>query len=87
MLAESFVLAIIGSLIGIGAAAGFLIIYQDYITYTLQVPLIIPSALTLLAGGAISLFLAFGIAGVSSLYPAYLVIHSEPFDTIRRGGV
>ncbi len=87
MLAESFVLAIIGSLMGIGAAAGFLIIYQDYITYTLQVPLIIPSALTLLAGGAISLFLAFGIAGVSSLYPAYLIIHSEPFDIIRKGGV
>jgi ABC-type lipoprotein release transport system permease subunit len=85
MLAESCALAAIGSVIGIGAAACILVLYQDYITYSLQIPFIIPSAVTILAEGGSALLLALGIAGISSLYPAYLIIRAEPYETIRRG--
>jgi ABC-type antimicrobial peptide transport system permease subunit len=86
LLAEAVVLAIIGSLTGIGTAAGILVIYQDYIIHGLQVPFIIPSVPVILAGGGSALLPALGIAAISSLYPAYLVIRSEPYETIRMGG-
>jgi ABC-type lipoprotein release transport system permease subunit len=85
MLAESFALAGIGSLIGIAAAAGILVIYQDYITYSLQIPFIIPSAATIIIEGGSTILLAMGIAMIASLYPALISTRSEPYETIRKG--
>ena len=85
MLAESFALAGIGSLIGIAAAAGILVIYQDYVTYSLQSPFIIPSAATIIIEGGSTILLAMGIAMIASLYPALISTRSEPYETIRKG--
>jgi putative ABC transport system permease protein len=85
ILAESFALAIIGSLIGIITAAGFLIIYQDYIKYSLEIPLITPSIQALSVEGGSALLLTIGIAGIASLYPVLLITRSEPYETIRKG--
>jgi putative ABC transport system permease protein len=85
MLAESFALAGIGSLIGIAAAAGILVIYQDYVTYSLQIPFIIPSAATIIIEGGSTILLAMGIAMIASLYPALISTRSEPYETIRKG--
>jgi len=85
MLAESFSIAIIGGLIGIGAAAVILVFFQDFIATSLKIPFIIPSPLALLVDGGTSLFLCAGIGGIASLYPAILINRSEPYETIRKG--
>ena len=85
MLAESFSLSIIGGLIGIGTATVILVSFQDYIASTLKIPFIIPSPLSILADGGIALFLAIVTGGIASLYPAYRITRSDPYETIRRG--
>jgi putative ABC transport system permease protein len=85
ILAESFSLAIIGGLIGIGLSAGFLILYQDFIKFSLEIPLITPTFQALLFEGGSALLLTMGIAGISSLYPVYLMTRREPYETIRKG--
>lgn len=85
MLAESFSLALIGGLIGVGSAAGILILFQDFIAISLQIPLIIPAAPALLIAGGSALLLCAGIGGISSLYPAVLIIRTDPYETIRKG--
>jgi putative ABC transport system permease protein len=85
MLAESFSIAMIGGLIGIGMAAGILILFRDYIAISLKIPLIVPSPLSLLASGGTALLICAGIGGISSLYPAILINRSDPFETIRKG--
>ena len=85
MLAESFTLAIVGGLIGIGAAAAVLVSFQDFIAVTLKIPFIVPSPAALLAGGGAALFICAAIGGISSFYPAMLINRSEPYETIRKG--
>ena len=85
MLAESFSLAIIGALAGIITAAIILVGFQDFIAFTLKIPFTIPSPLTLVADGGRALLLAVLIGGIASLYPAYLINRSEPYETIRKG--
>lgn len=85
VLAESFSLAFIGGIIGIVAAAGVLVFFQDFIAYTLNIPFIIPTPLAMLAGGGSALLLSIVIGGLSSLYPALLITRSEPYSAIRKG--
>ena len=84
MLAESFSIAIIGGLIGIGAAAVILVFFQDFIATSLKIPFIIPAPLALLVDGGTALLLCAGIGGIASLYPATLINHSDPYETIRK---
>ncbi|OPX65117.1 MULTISPECIES: FtsX-like permease family protein [unclassified Methanoregula] len=85
MLAESFSLAIIGGIIGIGAAALILVLFQDHIALSLKIPFIIPSVRALLVEGGTALLLCAGIGGISSVYPAILINRSDPYETIRKG--
>jgi len=85
MLAESFSLAIIGSLIGMGAATVVITGFQDYIALTLTIPLISPSPLAILTNAGTTLILSIGIGGIASLYPAILIGRSDPYDLIRKG--
>jgi putative ABC transport system permease protein len=85
MFAESLSLAIIGGMIGIGAAALFLVLFQDFVALSLKIPFIIPSVQALLVDGGTALFLCSGIGGLSSIYPAILINRSDPYETIRKG--
>ena len=85
MLAESFSIAVIGAIIGIGAAMVVLVFFQDFIASSLKIPFIIPSPLALLVDGGTALVLCAGIGGIASLYPAILINRSEPYETIRKG--
>ena len=85
MLTESFAISVIGGLIGIAAAAGILVLFQDFIAITLKIPFNVPSPLTVLINGGSALVLTIAIGGIASLYPAILVNRSEPYDTIRKG--
>jgi putative ABC transport system permease protein len=84
MLAESFSLAIIGGLLGIGGAAIFLAAFQDFISYTLKIPFITPSPLAILVDGCIALLIPVIIGGLSCLYPVVLVCRTAPYENIRR---
>jgi putative ABC transport system permease protein len=85
MLAESFSLAIIGALAGIGAATIILVGFQDFIAFTLKIPFTIPSLFTIALYGGSALLLSIIIGVIASLYPAYLINHSEPYETMRKG--
>ena len=85
MLAESFSIALIGGLIGIGVTAVIFVLFQDFIATSLKIPFIIPSPLALLVDGGTALLLCVGIGGIASLYPAILINRSEPYETIRKG--
>ena len=85
MLAESFSIALIGGIIGIGTAVVIFVFFQDFIAISLKIPFIIPSPLALLVDGGTALLLCVGIGGIASLYPAILINRSEPYETIRKG--
>jgi putative ABC transport system permease protein len=85
MLTESFSLSIVGGLIGIGAAAVILVGFQDYIASSLKIPFLVPSPLTILTDAGIALLLAIVTGGIASLYPAWRITRSDPYETIRRG--
>jgi putative ABC transport system permease protein len=84
MLAESFSIAVIGGLIGIGAAMVVIVFFQDFIATSLKIPFIIPAPLVLLVDGSTALLLCAGIGGIASLYPATLINRSDPYETIRK---
>jgi putative ABC transport system permease protein len=85
MMAESFSLASIGALTGIGISALILVGFQDFIAFTLKIPFTIPSLLTIVAYAGSALLLSVVIGGIASLYPAYLITRSEPYETMRKG--
>jgi putative ABC transport system permease protein len=85
LLAESFFNAILGGLIGIGAAVVILVFFQDFIATSLKIPFIIPSLHDILVQGGTSLLLCAGIAAIASLYPAIFINRSDPYETIRKG--
>jgi putative ABC transport system permease protein len=85
ILAESFSISIVGGLIGIGTATVILILFQDFITFSLKIPFIIPSPMAIIYDGMTALLLSVGIGGISSLYPAILINRSDPYETVRKG--
>ena len=85
MLAESFSIALIGGLIGIGVTAVIFVFFQDFIATSLKIPFIIPSLHSVVVDGGTALILCAGIGGIASLYPAILINRSEPYETIRKG--
>jgi ABC-type lipoprotein release transport system permease subunit len=85
MLAESFSISIVGGLIGIVTAAVILVLFQDFIAFSLKIPFIIPSPMAIMYDAGTTLLLSAGIGGIASLYPAILINSSEPYETIRKG--
>jgi len=85
LFAESFSIAVIGGLIGIGASAVILVLFQDFIASSLKIPFIIPSPLAILANGITALILCAVIGGIASLYPAIQISRSDSYETIRKG--
>jgi putative ABC transport system permease protein len=86
MLAESFTLSVLGGLTGIGIAVIVLVTFQDFVAFSLKIPFTIPSLAMIVIDAGIALFLAIGIGGVASLYPAIIISHRDPYDIIRKGG-
>jgi putative ABC transport system permease protein len=87
LLAETFSLSVIGSLIGIVIAGFLLVAFQDFIALTLRVPFVIPSIGPLLLAAGSALLLSVVIGGVASVYPTIRVIRSEAYQAIGNGGL
>ncbi len=85
VLAESFSLAIAGSLVGIGTALVILVSFQNLIAITLKIPFIAPAPGALLSGIIMALLLSVGIGGIATIYPAVLISRMKPYETIRNG--
>jgi putative ABC transport system permease protein len=84
-LGESSLVAVFGGLLGIAATMIIMIFFEDFIATSLKIPLTVPSPSALLVHGGMVLVLCAGIGGIASLYPAFLIIRSEPYDFIRKG--
>ena len=85
MFAESFSIAVIGGLIGIGASAVIILLFQDFIALSLKIPFIIPSPLAIMVNGITTLILCTVIGGIASLYPAIQISRSDSYETIGKG--
>lgn len=83
VLAESFISSVIGSLIGIGSAAIILFGFQDFITFSLEIPFFIPQPHIILAAAGITLLVCLMISGIASLYPTIRIIRSEAYRNIQ----
>jgi len=86
LLAETFSLSVLGSLIGIVVAGFLLVAFHDFIALTLRVPFVIPSFGPLLLAAGSALLLSVVIGGVASVYPTIRVIRSEAYQAIGNGG-
>jgi putative ABC transport system permease protein len=85
ILGESVIIAMIGAVIGVVTSWGVLILFQDYISMMVQIPLIMPRTTTLTEGAGIALALTIGIGGIAALYPAIHYSRMEPYDAMRSG--
>jgi putative ABC transport system permease protein len=84
---ESLCLSIFGGLLGIITTLLILFSFQNFITLTLQVPLIWPTLGEISSEIALALFLAISIGSLSGLYPAYRSCILEPYEAIRKGEI
>jgi putative ABC transport system permease protein len=82
ILAESFSASIIGSLAGIGSAALFLIAFEGFIAFSLEIPFGIPSVSSIVLDGGIAFILTIMVGGLASLYPTLKLIRSETYRSI-----
>ena len=74
ILAESFTSSVLGSLIGIGSAAIFLISFENFITFSLEIPFNIAPSVTLIAAAGSTLLLCILITGIVLLYPTIRIV-------------
>jgi putative ABC transport system permease protein len=85
ILGESVIIAVIGAVIGVVISWALLLLFQDYISIMLRIPLIMPRTTTLTEGAGIALALTIGIGGIAALYPAIHYSRMEPYDAMRSG--
>ena len=82
MIAESFTSSVIGCIIGIVSAAIFLISFQNFISFSLEIPFSIAPPPTLLAAAASTLLFCLAISGIASLYPTIRIVRSEAYRNL-----
>jgi ABC-type antimicrobial peptide transport system permease subunit len=85
MIAESFTSSVIGCVIGIGSAAIFLISFQNFISFSLEIPFSIAPPLTLIAAAASTLLFCLAVSGIASLYPTIRIVRSEAYRNLPPG--
>ncbi len=82
VLAESFAASIAGALVGLGAAAFFLVAFQNLIAFTLEIPFGIPSLPALLLGAGSTLLITVMLGCLASIYPTLRILRSEAYRAI-----
>ncbi|MDD1695307.1 MAG: ABC transporter permease [Methanoregula sp.] len=85
ILGESVIIAVIGAVIGVVFSWCVLILFQNYISMVVQIPLIMPNLTTLAWAAGTTLALTIGIGGIAALYPAIHYSRMEPYDAMRSG--
>jgi putative ABC transport system permease protein len=83
LLTEAGMLALIGSLVGIGLTLLVTYLFHNLIVHVLNVPFLLPSLRTLLLPVASGLGLALVSIAVAALVPAFRISHMDPADAMR----
>jgi putative ABC transport system permease protein len=88
VIAESLVLAAIGSITGVGISlvAFFLMNAQGVLNSALQVSFRMPPLVETGSMAGLALFVVITIGSISSLWPAYQSSRMNPYDAIRSEG-
>jgi ABC-type antimicrobial peptide transport system permease subunit len=83
---ETFLLAVIGGLFGLlGTVLTFQII-QTQLGSDVLGPFLWSSAGSLAVSMLAAMAVALVVGSISAIYPAYMSIRQEPYDSIRKGG-
>jgi putative ABC transport system permease protein len=85
IIGESLVVAAIGSFIGISTAWILLIMFKNYISVVVGIPLLMPGIGSLTYGAGMAIVLTVGIGAVAALYPSVQSARMEPYEAMRSG--
>ncbi|NOZ58348.1 MAG: ABC transporter permease [Euryarchaeota archaeon] len=82
---EAYLLATLGSVLGMLAGYTFLALFQDVIEGYLRMPYLLPNELYVALISIATIDVALILATIASVYPAYRSAELEPYDAIRSG--
>ncbi len=85
IIVEAYILATLGSIIGIGIGYAFLLSFINYLVESLRMPYILPSFLYVAIISVIIIDISLFLSSLASFYPAYKSAELEPYDAIRAG--
>jgi putative ABC transport system permease protein len=85
IIGESLIVAAIGSFIGIASAWVLLIMFKNYISVVVGIPLLMPGIGSLTYGAGTAIILTVGIGAVAALYPSVQSARMEPYEAMRSG--
>lgn len=82
---EAYLLATLGSVLGMLAGYTFLVFFRDIVVGYLRMPYLLPNELYVALISIATIDVALLLATVASVYPAYRSAELEPYDAIRSG--
>jgi|Deesub1362B_J571_1020462.scaffolds.fasta_scaffold02083_6 putative ABC transport system permease protein len=85
VIAEAYILATLGSVLGMLAGYAFLTGFQDFVINYLNMPYLIPNKFYVALISLVIIDVSLLLSTVASFYPAYRSAELEPYEAIRSG--
>jgi len=85
VIAEAYILATLGSVLGMLAGYAFLTGFQDFVMSYLNMPYLIPNKFYVALISIVIIDVSLFLSTLASFYPAYRSAELEPYDAIRSG--
>lgn len=82
---ETVLVAAIGGCIGIVVSSVLLVLFQEYIAFTVGIPLSVPTGGSLFLSAAAAVILTTAIGGIAAILPAIKAVGMDPSEAIRSG--
>ncbi|MFA5236720.1 MAG: FtsX-like permease family protein [Methanoregula sp.] len=82
---ESLVLALLGGITGVLVSLGGLLLFEQYIAFSLGIPLALPAAGALASLALTTILVTAAIGAAAAVIPAIHAARTEPYEAIRSG--